>query len=336
MTNKTLNVPEEDKALLDLLTDEERAGLEEGADFDEDQEEGVDGAAAGGEGDKAQADGKGDAAGNGDAAGEGEDDAAAAAAAEAAAAAAGDKGTQAGAADDGTVAAAAAEDDPADLSFVTVPPVAVSRLPEDYDDKVKEVTDGKKDILKQFEEGDIGVTEYHEKMDALNRTERELERIKDRVEDNEHRRYEVWTSTHVKGFMQKHTEYSTNQMLTGLLDQEVRKLQASGKYESDTDPKILADAHKQIAAAFPGTFKSSGAAPASKSAGTKTPVKAPAKHNSAPSLARVPAANIDNVDEGEFDGLDRLLDTDPLRYQAECEKLARTDPAKYDRYLATQ
>lgn len=313
---KTLNISDEDKA---LLTAEELAGMVEGEEFDESSETEEAAAAAAAE-DKTGADATGtdaEAAGktNDDAAGTAADDNGAAAAAS----------TDTNAADDAGAAASTA----GDVSFASVPPVPVSKLPDDYEDKVKAVATDKKALAEQLDEGDITMAEYHDKLDGLNRTERELERTKDRVADNEHRRYETWTNIHVIGFMKQHPEYK-NEMLTGLLDQEVRKMQAAGTYSSDTDPQILVEAHKKIAASFPGTFSE----PAKPAASGKKDEKKPVVHNTAPSLAKVPAANVDQPGEGEFSSLDRLLETDPLGWERACERLSKSDPAKYEQYLA--
>lgn len=329
--SKTLNVPEEDKKYLDLLTDEERAGMEEGEDFDEsDGADDDEDDAAGNEGSKGATGAADDDAGkqdgeNGDddTAGTTTDDAAATAAAAAAAAAPADDGKG----NDGAADTASAED----IAFASVPAVPVSKLPDDFGDKVKAVDSGKAELATKLNEGDIDMVEYHAELDKLNKQERELERTKDRVESNEQRRYETWTNIHVIGYMKQHSEYSNNEMLTGLLDQEVRKLQASGKFDSDTDPQILIEAHKKISTAFPGTFKEPD--PKAKTGKTNEPGK-PTPRNTAPSLAKVPASNVDEPGEGEFSSLDRLLETDSLAWERACERLSRSDPAKYEQYLA--
>lgn len=318
-----MKITDEERA---LLTDAELAGLEEGEEFDEG--EGQDGAEAGAT--DADAGGKDAAAASGqeaDDAGEGEgegestgqgnaDDAAAeaAAAAAATAAAAGDAGKD------------AATDDELD-TFTNVKPLAVAKLPEDFDDKVKAIEDGKSELGTKLNEGEIDMVEYHAQLDKLNKQERELERVKDGVEASERQRYATWTGVHVNALFERHPEYRKNERLTGMLDQEVKKLQASDGYSSDTDPKILIDAHKNLAEAFPGVFKAAAkaAAPAKKE---------PVKHASAPSLAKVPAADTDQPGEHEFSHLDSLLERDPSAYERELEKLARTNPAKYDAYLA--
>lgn len=312
MNTRTLNISDEDRA---LLTEEELAGMQEGEDFDEGQEEG-DGQDDQGNGDDADKGGQGDdksASGSNDDATQRQADQG------------GDDQGQEGQGGDDDDAAGAGRDDgaPAPVSFETV-------LPDDFDDQVAAIKANKKELAKQFGEGDLDVETYQEKLDAENARERELERLQDRAEYDLRQRRQTWVNVHVAGFMREHPEYKTP-VLQGALDLEVRKLQASGNYINDTDPQILIDAHEQIAAQLPGAFGQ----PAAKPAQQDQKPAAPAKKPTVPTLANVPAANIDQPGAGEFDMLDRLLESDPLKYQNELDKLARTNPAKYEEYLAS-
>lgn len=304
---KTLNISDEDRA---LLTDEEIAGMQEGEDFDEGQEEGE------GEGETAAA-----------AAAAPADDAAAQAAAQAEAdsAAAAAAAKPAGDASDkpaGEVEQGTPTREPA--KSVNFQP----ELPADYDDQVKRITDEKKALFDQFEEGDISNAEYATKLDEIGKQERELERLRDRVEDATRARYETWVNVHVGGFLAQHPEYQTNPMLMGVLDNEVKRLQSQA--DIDTDPQILIDAHAAISKSFPGVFSDAKPAPAAQQEAKKpTP---PAAKPTVPTLANVPAANIDQPGEGKFSYLDRLSETDPLRFEAE---LAKLSPADQNEYLAS-
>lgn len=302
---KTLNISDEERA---LLTEEEIAGMEEGEDFDEGQEEGE------GEGEPAAA-----------AAAAPADDAAAQAAAqaEADAAAAEAAAKPAGEGNEG-------QDDQGTPTREPKQPVNFQpELPADYDDQVKRIADAKKTLFEQFDEGDISNAEYATKLDELGKEERELERLRDRVEDATRARYETWVNVHVGGFLAQHPEYQTNPMLMGVLDNEVKRLQSQA--EIDTDPQILVDAHAAISKAFPGVFGEAKPAPAGQQE-AKKPATPPAAKPTVPTLANVPASNIDQPGEGRFSYLDRLSETDPLRFEAE---LAKLSPADQNEYLAS-
>lgn len=311
---KTLNVPDEDRQFLDLLTDEERAGLEEGEDFDEDQEEGAEPEASTEEAaEQPKAEEKPEDA-EPEAEEEAEEEEEAPAEPEKA---------------EPEAEPAAEQTENVETFDFGVAPVPVSKLPDDYEERVKAIEKGKEELISKLNEGDIDLPEYHKKLDEYYREERNLERAKDRHEAAEERRYDIWKTVHVAGLLRTHPEYSSNDVLMGTLDLEVRKLQASGKYDSDTDPRILADAHANIAKALPAAF-SAPQKPAPK------PKAKPTEKPTAPNLARVPASDLEQPGENEFSALDRLLETDPLGWEKACEKLAAQDPAKYDRYLATQ
>lgn len=303
---KTLNISDEERA---LLTDEEIAGMEEGEDFDEGQEEGEDDTTA------AAAAAPADDAAAQPAAQAEADAAAAAAAADKPADDANDK--PAGEAEQGTPTRETGKS-------VNFQP----ELPADYDDQVTRIANEKKTLFEQFDEGDISNAEYASKLDELGKQERELERLRDRVEDATRSRYETWVNVHVGGFLAQHPEYQTNPMLMGVLDNEVKRLQSQA--EIDTDPQILIDAHAAISKSFPGVFGEAKPAPAAQQEAKKpTP---PAAKPTVPTLANVPAANIDQPGEGKFSYLDRLSETDPLRFEAE---LAKLSPADQNEYLAS-
>lgn len=122
-------------------------------------------------------------------------------------------------------------------------------------------------------------------------------------------------------------------MLYSLLDAEVRRLQ--GSVANPLNPDLLAKAHARIAADIEKAY---GVKPAAK---PEQPKKAAAAQAQArrpappPSLASVPAADIEDTDDGgEFSALDRLADRDRLGYEKALADLRRKSPDAYDRYMA--
>lgn len=293
---------------LAMLTDEERAAIAEGENFDEDTEEELDPNTGepiasdddqdddGEEADDADEEGPGDETGDKD---EGE-------------------GEQPGRDDGGDTT-----DEPAPQTPAA--PVQHTALPEDFQQQMDAVAQEKEALYVQFDEGDLTTTEYAKQLDELNKRERHLERIKDRAELETQQRYSYWQNVTVAGFLAQHKEYEGNDVLLNMLDAEVRKLQ--GRSENDTDPKILELAHETIKKALPQVFS---ADPAS------TPkTKTRRAHKTAPSLANIPASNVDTPGADEFEHLDRLFNTNPLRYEQELAKLQASNPAKFDQYMAS-
>lgn len=310
MTNRVLNISDEDRA---LLTEEELAGMMEGEGFDEGQPEPEPGAQNGnqpaGDNEDDDQDGK-----NPD-----DDDEQAAADAAAAAAA------QAQGRDDG-----AQEEQQQAQQQPAAPAQTYTQLPDDFDQQVSSIEAAKNDLYTKFDEGDLTTAEYAKQLDELNKQERALERLRDRAEYDQQQRWNNWANVTVAGFLNSNPQYQGNDMLLGLLDQEVRKLQQ----QSDTfdNPQFLADAHAKISEAFPQIFGASTQEGQGKKA--DTPATA-AKARTVPTLAGVPAASIDQPGENKFAQLDDLATKDPLKYEAELERMRSTNPALYDEYMAS-
>lgn len=281
----------------DGLTDEERAALE-------DEEDGVSASADGGaDDDNDQADDAGDA----DDEKAGEDAAAAAAddAKQAAAAAAAD-------ANDATVAEASPQ--PA--------PILVAQAPEDAEARLKDIADQKEALLTQFDDGDITAREYQKKLDELSKQERSIEldlrEAQLAIKMEAQRAQNDWIAT-CNAFIEANPVYKENARLYRALDQEVKDLAAKEETANWSGQKFLEEAHKELAKAF-----NLPAANNTKSAKRPT-------DNLPPNLAKVPAADVNDTDGGQFAVLDRLANTDPLAYE---EALARMPQAQRDAYMA--
>ena len=205
---------------------------------------------------------------------------------------------------------------------IPTPQAPITQLPSDYDEQVKAITDKKTEVFDQFENGDLSAAEYHKKLDALSKDERKLERIKERAEYDEQQQAHNWVNVTVAGFLNQHPEYQ-NQGLLNALDAEVRKLQ--GETGQMFDSGNLIKAHERVVEQFAPMFEI-------EKAKAKAPTKEP---RTAPSLANTPASDIDEPGSGEFDYLDRLAASDPLRYEDELLKLQSSSPSKYDQYMAS-
>lgn len=199
------------------------------------------------------------------------------------------------------------------------PQAPVTQLPSDYDEQVKIISDKKTEVFDQFENGDISAAEYHKQLDALSKDERKLERIKERAEYDEQQAAHNWVNVTVTGFLNQHPQYQ-NQGLLNALDAEVRKLQ--GETGQMFDPSHLVNAHERVKEQFAPMFISA----------TKAPAKEP---RTAPSLANTPASDIDEPSSGEFDYLDRLATSNPIKYEEELLKLQSGSPSKYEQYMAS-
>jgi len=292
-----------DKEIDDGLTDEERAALAE--DEDETTDEGADD-----DQDDAQAgdDGADGDAGDGDDADAGEDPAAAA-----------DDTQPAG--DD---AAAAAEPAAAPQQSA---PVLIAQPVEDAQAKLADIATKKADLVTRFDDGDITTKEYQQELDALNKSEREIEfaihetKLAEKMEQQ--RLQNEWTAT-VNAFIGANDRYdpAKNPRMYQMLDMEVRAVAGTEEAKTMTGAQILKKAHENLAEAL--GFAEQKPAPA---AGRK-PIPKPALP---PSLDKVPAADTPDMTQGRFAGLDRLAQTNPIAYE---EALMKLSDSERDAYLA--
>lgn len=301
------------------LTEEEREGLldediaDEGDGEDGDGQEAAAAASAGGDESADDA-----SAGGQDEAEDGDDVAAAGAGAPDAGAAEAVQQEQPGAEAEG----AAAQDEAA--------PAWV--LPGDFDDRLKGLKDEKKQLAVKFDEGELTGAEFHEQLSALDEQYDVLrgQKIEASIAWNAAKRE---FGAAVNAFLTDHPQYEQGSMLYSLLDAEVRRLQGSAV--NPLNPDLLAKAHARIAADIEKAY---GVKPAAK---PEQPKKAAAAQAQArrpappPSLASVPAADIEDTDDGgEFSALDRLADRDRLGYEKALADLRRKSPDAYDRYMA--
>lgn len=283
----------------DGLTDEERAALE-------DDEDGVSASADGG----ADNDNEDTSAGDSDADDERAADAATADAADAAKQAA------------DAASAAATNADAAEASPQPAP-ILVAQAPEDAEARLKDIADQKESLLTQFDDGDITAREYQKKLDELSRQERNIEldlreaQLAAKLEAQ--RAQNDWIST-CNSFIEANPIYKDNQRLYRALDQEVRDLAAKPETANWSGQKFLEEAHKELAKAF-NLPAANGSKPSSKRPTDNLP----------PNLAKVPAADVNDTDGGQYAVLDRLANTDPIAYE---EALARMPQAARDAYMA--
>jgi hypothetical protein len=271
---------------------------------------------------KGGGDGKGGA--NDDAAAKGgkDDDAAAAAAA-----AGGDDGKK----DDGK-----GDDAAADAPIV---PLLVAEAPADADAKLKEIGDKKAELVEQFDNGDITAKEYQTQLDALNRDERALERAIDKAkiaaDIKQQQEMTAWMGE-VKDFTSKaHPEYSTSRVRWTALDTFVKEIASNPENAGLSGKQILAKAHDMVVADLGEAPEPSADAGGKKDGGKKgekdgKPLKG-SKIDPPPTLAKVPAADNQDVEGGRWAALDRLAQTDPIELE---EKLMKLSPADRDAYLA--
>lgn len=314
-------------AVTSNMTDAEIAAM---GDDEEDDDAGADADAdadAGNDGDNADADGS-DA---GDGAGEGEGaDEVDAAAADADPAADADAGADADASADELV------DADAEYMKDDGPAIPDYKMPEKADEQLASLEQKGVEIAQKFDSGDITAGEFHAQMNANSDAKGRLLSSIDKARTADETRTAHFTRKTVPAFLRAHPEYNAkeNPVLYRALDGEVRALQtaAGQKGENHLDPKLLRQAHINVAKAF-GRTEATAADGKGKQQQGKAKPKLPSKDGkptTPPTLARVPADQGEDTDGGKFARLDRLSRTDPTGYE---EALQKMTPAEADEYL---
>lgn len=234
--------------------------------------------------------------------------------------------------DDDTGADDSADDDDDGAKTETKPaqpaPILTADDPSDAEDRLKAIEDSKAKLIEQFDDGELTAKEYQLELDKLAKQEREIERAIDRADlardmAVQQARNE-WLST-VNRFLSDHPQYQQSPLMHRTLDTAVRELASKEENAGLSGAEILAKAHEQIVSEF-GLQQAKPAKGDSKKSGAR-------KMDLPPSLARVPASDLTETENTKWSKLDRLMETDPERYEAEVAKLSDSDR---DAYLMSQ
>lgn len=209
-------------------------------------------------------------------------------------------------------------------------PLLIAEAPADADAKLAAIGEKKGTLLEQFDNGDITAKEYQSALDALNKEERTIESAvqKAQIAAEMRQQQEVnnWMGQ-VQTFTTKdHPEYSTSKVRWMALDAFVKEIGSNPANASMTGAQILAEAHKRVVedlgeAQTKGKTATDGKQPPLKGSQAEPPK----------TLAKVPAAESNTMEDGKWAALDRLMQADPLAGE---EKLMKLSEAERDEYLS--
>lgn len=211
--------------------------------------------------------------------------------------------------------------------------VFIAETPPDIDQQLTELKSKKDELSDLFDEGDITAREFNQKLDELNRQERQLERDIDRArlaEDMEkQRKSNAWNDAQAD-FMAEHPEY----------DDETRREMFNAVFRTVANrdeftslPVTRANSMKLLRAAHEAFVSATGShSGKSESVETNTVVDTKNKKTELPpTLAGVPAADVNDTNSGRWASLDNLRDKD---YEAYENKLFSMSDADREAYLA--
>lgn len=226
--------------------------------------------------------------------------------------------------DEGGNADDAEEEAEKDSVATEVQPLLAADVPEDAAEQLEAIARQKEELVQQFDDGELTAKEYQLELDKLAKQEREIEQAQFKAklaqEMAEQQQRNAWLAT-VNQFLSEHAEYRQYPLRYKALDLAVRELAAQEENQGLSGREILEKAHEQIVEQF-GLARAEEKPEGKK---RRKPIEAP------PTLANVPAASATETEDGRWVRLDRLMETDPERYERELAKLSDADR---DAYLA--
>lgn len=322
-----------DQTVFGALTEKDLASVTEGMTdaereamaADEDDDEAEPGADAGDDGDADDADAEaGDDEGTDEGADEGADAGEGDEAAQAAAAAA---------AEAATAEADAAVDADADYMKDGGPAVPDYKMPEKATETLAGLEKKGAEVAQKFDAGDLTAAEFHTESAKVSDAKARLMRAIDNASMAKDMRVSHFSKSVVPKFLSAHPEYDAkkNPVLYRALDNEVRTLQENvGENENYLSPAILRQAHINVSKAFGRTDAAAGQQQQQGKTKVKLPNKA-GKPETPPTLARVPAAEAEDIEGGKYARLDRLASKDGIAYEESMQKMSQ---AERDEYLS--
>lgn len=206
------------------------------------------------------------------------------------------------------------------------PPLLKADLPEDVEDRLKEIATSREELDTKFDDGELTTKEYRQEMAKLDRSEREIEQKQFKAqiaqEMHQQQQQQAWLDT-VNDFLDANPEYREKPLLFNTLDMVVKEVASDEASANLTGRQILSKAHAQIQEQLGIGQTGQQDSGKAKKAGKRS-IDAP------PTLGRVPAAESnDPTKGGKWSKLDALMDDDPLAYEAELEKMSEADREAY-------
>ncbi|PZU71051.1 hypothetical protein [Sphingobium sp.] len=295
---------------LNLLTDEERAGLEDNDEGDEGDDGQDDGDDAGDDDDDAGDEGEGEEGDQG--AGDNGDDAGAGAE---------DEGR-----DDG-------DDDDDDDDTPSPRPSAERVDAADINSKIADLGTKRAALEKQLDDGEITGKEFAAQLDKLNDEKADLSGKLTRQAEQDKAVEEAWYGD-VRKFLAKNPEVNANQSRLASFDSVVRRVNGDPENASLSNRQQLKKAHaiwqeemgiKPAAKADPAPKPDTG-----KEGDKPAKPKPKAKPALPPTLHNLPAADIEVGDDGKYSYLDSLLEKGmTIEYEDALAKLPEAEQQDY-------
>lgn len=200
-------------------------------------------------------------------------------------------------------------------------------LPEDYSQRVEANNTAQDELAQKYEDGDISFAEYNKGMRKLHEEAMDLREVKMRAEISEvsstNSVQQHWDGL-MGSFLTAHPEAISTPVRQNAFDHILREITAPVMAAGGMPGQAEIDkAYARLAEEFGIQAKQpdgdNGAQPPAAKKENKVP----------PTLGAVPAAAHTDVDDGKWAALDRLADTDPMKYEETLQKMSEAERNEY-------
>lgn len=217
-----------------------------------------------------------------------------------------------------------------DLADPILPPLR-AKAPDNADELMSQLAQEEEALAQKFDDGDITAREYRDSINKLNDQRDEIKwatREADLAGKMQRQAEENAWHRDVKEFMTTTAANVTkSEAAMVAFDNVVKKVTADPANVNLSNRAQLEKAFKLYNDEMAATF---GVQPPAQA---KAPAPAPApktQRTIPPTLARVPAAESENIDGGKFAALDRLAAMDPAGYEAAVAKMSEAERAQFE------
>lgn len=212
---------------------------------------------------------------------------------------------------------------------IAPPPVPLFRAdaPADIEAKRQSIDAKEDDFVAKFDEGEITFAEYNKQVRILNQERNSLDIAvlkSDLAREAQQSQIDnTWQST-ASSFVDAHPMISKNEALWSSFDTVLRRVTS----------EVIAKGHqpgqRELEKAYKQWSEDLGISETPKADPTPTP-KAKKVIDVPPTLGKVPAATATDTDDGKWASLDRLAESDPLKFEAAMMRLSDAERDEYTR-----
>lgn len=218
-----------------------------------------------------------------------------------------------------------------DLADPILPPLR-AKAPDNADELMAQLAQEEEALAQKFDDGDITAREYRDSINKLNDQRDEIKwatreanlasKMQRQAEENAwHRDVQEFMTTTAAHITKSHAAMVAFDDIVKKVTADPANANLSNRAQLDKAFKVYND---EMAAAF-------GIKQDQKPTAKTEQAPAPkAQRNIPPTLARVPAAESENLDSGKFANLDRLAAMDPAAYEAAVAKMSEAERAQFE------